>query len=437
MHSVKPLHKPSPETSETRLTPPRLLSYQQAFLYNGSRFTVVVACTKAGKTWPMIWWIIESGLTRRNAPPAPKGANYWWVAPVYAQARIAHRRAKETLRAMFAKLPRNGEGHYWRATETPLLIEFPLSGSRLEFRSGEIADNLYGEDVHGMVIDEATRIGQDAWIAAQSTGTATRCVYKIIGNQTGRNWVTDLIAKVETGQAEDTLTYKITYVDALNAGHPQFSQAEYERIKATTPEAVFNTLYMCELADDESNPFGNGAIRACASLDTVPPPDSAVYFGIDVAKTSDYTVVVGLTATGEVAVFERFNRAPWPEITSRIAGLVGGKLATMDTTGVGSPVYDVLKPQCPNLQPCHYSPAVKQELMTKLATAIQSGKLKWHPEAHKVITLECESFEAKVSSTGAVSYNARAGLHDDAVNALALASRTFEMHQTAHFVFAF
>ena len=35
-------------------------------------------------------------------------------------------------------------------------------------------DSLYGEDVYGAVIDEASRMKEDAWVAIQSTLTATR-----------------------------------------------------------------------------------------------------------------------------------------------------------------------------------------------------------------------------------------------------------------------
>jgi hypothetical protein len=46
---------------------------------------------------------------------------------------------------------------------------------------------LYGEDVYGAVIDEASRMKEDAWIAVQSTLTATiRCLRQVWLRWSGR-----------------------------------------------------------------------------------------------------------------------------------------------------------------------------------------------------------------------------------------------------------
>ena len=67
---------------------PNLTSYQKKFLYNGSRFTITEASTKVGKTFSHIWWIFEQA----HEPWNKENYNHGWVAPVYAQAKIAFNR---------------------------------------------------------------------------------------------------------------------------------------------------------------------------------------------------------------------------------------------------------------------------------------------------------------------------------------------------------
>ncbi|WP_177236910.1 hypothetical protein [Bradyrhizobium sp. Rc3b] len=59
----------------------------------------------------------------------------------------------------------------------------------LRFKSAEKPDNLYREDVWACVMDEASRMREEAFHAVRSTLTATRGPIHIIGNVKGRkNW---------------------------------------------------------------------------------------------------------------------------------------------------------------------------------------------------------------------------------------------------------
>src|SRR5690606_30794558 len=114
---------------------PKLAPYQKDMLYCPERNSICEATTKAGKTFSHMWWLFEL------AHKAPKpGANYWWVAPIYSQAKIAFTRIKRTL----------PQGVY-SVNQTDLTITTPL-GSVIWFKSGDNPDSLYGEDVHGAVL---------------------------------------------------------------------------------------------------------------------------------------------------------------------------------------------------------------------------------------------------------------------------------------------
>jgi hypothetical protein len=59
----------------------------------------------------------------------------------------------------------------------------------IRFKSGEKTDSLYDEDVWAAVLDEASRMREEAFHAIRSTLTATRGKVRLIGNAKGRkNW---------------------------------------------------------------------------------------------------------------------------------------------------------------------------------------------------------------------------------------------------------
>lgn len=212
---------------------PKLTSYQKDFLYNDSRFTITEASTKVGKTFAHIWWIYE----RAHEDWNKKGYNHWWVAPVYAQAKIAFTRLRN-------KIAFSGA---YKINESNLTITTPL-GSVIHFKSAEKPDNLFGEDVYSIVFDEAPRAKVDAYYALRSTITATKGKMKLIGNFGGvSNWMHQLKEKSKT---DNTYRYfKITAWDAVKEGI--LEEQEILQAQKDLPPKVFKQLYLAEEQESE------------------------------------------------------------------------------------------------------------------------------------------------------------------------------------------
>lgn len=393
---------------------PKVTGYQERFMDDPARYGIIQACTKSGKTTGCLIWLLEQGMTNGRG-------NYWWVAPVYAQADIAFKRLKDMLRGQIPYEESKGD----RSITLP-------NGAVIWFKNGQNPDNLYGEDVKAAVMDEATRIKADAWYAVRSTLTATGGPVRIIGNVKGRrNWVWKLALQAEKYQGHtsedmealglgDTsyFTQRITALDVVAAG--LMRQSEYEDAKANLPDHVFRELYMAEPTEDGSNPFGGDAIRACTQ-DFAPSDTQALYYGIDLGKKRDYTTIVGLNRYGHVVSFTRFQDS-WNNTVKRIIDIVGTAWALVDSTGVGDAVVDFLLRSCPRLNGFVFTSNSKQQLMEGLALAIQNRTISF-PEG--VITEELEEFEYSVGPNGKVQYSAPEGYHDDAVCGLALVLRLF------------
>lgn len=376
---------------------PKLTNYQKEFLYNYSRFTIVEAATKCGKTFSHLWWLFELALKSNK-----DGANYWWVAPVYNQAEIAFNRLRRVV---------NQYGVFG-INISKLTISCP-NGAIIHFKSAEKPDNLFGEDVYGCVFDEFTRAREEAFFALRSTLTKTQGSLKLIGNAKGKkNWGYKLGARARAGEPNYSY-YRITAYDAAREGIITFE--EIEQAKRDLPERVFNELYLAEPQEDGSNPFGFDYIRKCIKPLSVLP---AEYFGIDLAKSKDWTVIIGLDSRGDVAYFDRFQK-DWEQTTNEVIKAIGSNKALIDGTGVGDPIFERVSKLCRNAEMIKYTSQSKQQLMEGLAVSIQRGEL---GIIDGILQDELEAFEFQYSLTG-VKYNAPEGFTDDCVNALALANR--------------
>lgn len=339
-----------------------------------------------------------------------RGRNYWWVAPTYGQAKIAYRRLAHAIPPGLRTL-----------NESELTISLP-NGAVIWFKTGEKPDNLYGEDVYAAVIDEASRLREDAWHAIRSTLTATKGPIRLIGNVKGRkNWFYKMCRKAEAGEPGHKFT-RITCHDAARAGI--IDAKEIEQARRDLPELVFKELYEASPSDDVGNPFGVSAIASCVKpISDVPLP--VVAYGIDLAKSVDWTVIIGLDATGAVRVCERFQ-SPWTETMDRIQRIVGTTPALVDSTGVGDPVLELLQRQSGNFEGYKFTSESKQKLMEGLAVAIQRGEVSFPAGP---LVAELEAFEFTYTGSG-VRYSAPEGMHDDCVCAFALA---LAMKKQSHF----
>jgi len=388
---------------------PFLTTYQQAILDAPERYTITAAATKCGKTASHIIWIFEQALQLKD------NQSVWWIAPVYQQAEIAFRRMKSQV----------SEKDFFISNESKLTLILP-NGARIEFKSGEKPDNLYGDDVYAAVVDEASRMREESWYALRSTLTATKGKCKMIGNVKGKkNWFYKLGERARLGEA-DYKFFKITAYDAAKEGILDIE--EIEQAKRDLPEFIFKELYLAEPGDDNSNPFGLNNIRKCYSPISNETP---IAFGIDLAKYTDWTVITGLDKDNRVCYTERFQ-GDWMQTKQKIINVVGRTPAHIDATGVGDPIVEDLQRILPNIKGFKYTSQSKQQLMEGLVMEIQQHTIFFPEEPYG---FELENFEYEYTRTG-VKYSAPSGMHDDAVNSIALANDCKKHNRKGIFAFS-
>ena len=286
---------------------PPLYPKQEAAIFHPARYAVIEASTKSGKTHGCIAWLFEQAV--QGGP----GDQYWWLAPVLAQARIAFTRLK-------ASLPHG----IYTTNESDSTITL-RNGAVIAFKSAEHPDSLYGEDVQAVVIDEATRVKEAAWHAVRSTLTATRGPVRIIGNVTGRqNWAYRLARRAEAG-APDMHYARITAADAVAAG--VLEAAEVEDARQQLPAHIFRQLYYAEPADHYAliyAPFSDANVTEAAEY--VPGGDG-IYIGYDWGFTDPAHIGLYQLRDGALYQFDELvgagrSEQEWVrEIVARIVAL--------------------------------------------------------------------------------------------------------------------
>jgi hypothetical protein len=259
------------------------------------------------------------------------------------------------------------------------------------------------------VVDEASFIPnlEDGWLnSIRPTLTDYKGKALFLSTPKGKNYFYSLFMKNEG----DWKSFKFSTYD-----NPYIDKTEIDDARSQLPSAVFEQEYMANPMENASNPFGIQHIEACV---TNLSSKLTKFIGIDLAKSFDYTVIIGLDEDGNVTEFQRFQ-TDWKHTKDKILTLSRSIPILIDSTGVGDAITEDLQRHFPNMTGFKYTAHSKQQLMELLASTIQQNKI-GYPLG--VIKDELDVFEYQFTASG-VRYNAPSGFHDDCVNALALANK--------------
>jgi len=323
---------------------------------------------------------------------AVQGKQIAYITPTYSLAKVFFNRLIHALPFLNNK--------------SDLKLSFPNGGS-VEFFTGERLDNLRGRKFHWVIIDEASFIPnlEQGWLnSIRPTLTDYKGRALFLSTPRGKNYFYSLFMK---GGEQGWESFKFTTYD-----NPYIDSTEIDEAKTQLPSAVFEQEYMANPMENAANPFGSEHIRACIRPMSYNEP---VCYGIDLAKSYDFTVIIGLDLNGIVCYYERFQR-DWSTTKQTILKLLK-KPIVIDSTGVGDPIFEDLQREGLQIQGLKFTQGSKQQLMVGLQTAIHTQKI-GYPDGE--IVRELEVFEYQYSATG-VKYSAPSGFHDDCVMALALA----------------
>ena len=367
-----------PKAQEVSIRLHKLHPGQRRVAEHPARFRVVMCGRRYGKSALGIRLACDAAL---------KGQPVGWFAPSYKLALEAWRELSQRLQPIVA-----------RQNEQDKRMEL-VTGGVIEIWTLDTQDPARG------IAKDLLDVWQAA-IRPTLVDMGGRALF--LGTPKGRRhgFVT-LFTRGDTGQDPDWQSFRASTLE-----NPYIPPEEIEAARKELPPDIFAQEFEGIPTDDGANPFGLDAIRKAVGEVGEQPP---VVYGIDLARSVDYTVVCGMDAWRRVVRLERWQ-LPWAATKSKIAEMVGKVPCVVDATGVGDAIVSDLQQMGVDVTPHVFTQSSKLRLMQRLIAAFQGGELQlpagWLPA-------ELETFEFSYTATG-VKYEAPKGYHDDGVMALGL-----------------
>jgi phage FluMu gp28-like protein len=367
---------------------------QRAVLESDARFKVLMCGRRWGKS------LISKNI---SITEALAGRVTGYVTPTYHLAKV-----------FFDDIAKIIPSEIAQANKSDLTFKF-VTGGEIRFFTGERLDNFRGLRLHNVIIDEAAYIPhlQDAWNnAIRPTLTDFEGKALFISTPRGKDFFYNLYLR----NSGDWQSFKYTTYD-----NPFIKVSEIDDAKNSLPMAAFEQEFMANPAENAANPFGIDFIRQ--NIQTL-SGNNPICYGIDLAKSYDYTVILGLDINGAVCSLDRFQ-SDWNATKAKIRELKN-VTKLIDATGVGDPIVEELQRDDYLIEGFKFTSTSKQQLMEGLVTSIQQGNVKY-PDG--ILVDELSIFEYVYTANG-VKYSAPNGMHDDCVCALALANKIFMRSQS-------
>jgi len=372
---------------------------QQEIIDCKARIRVICAGKRGGKTLMASYEVVKSALLENQT--------IWIVAPNYELTQLVF---DQTI--MFLSKVLHSKDFSIVKKPVPR-IRINLNGSVIECKSGENEKGLMGKAVDLIVIDEASRVNEDVWKRFLRPNIVDRRGRVImISTPNGMNWFYDMWLNAKKWQGAFHFTSK---------DNPYFGMDEWDDIKATTPQMIFEQEYEAKFVSDAGSVFRG--IDDIAVLEPQAPEEGQSYIvGVDLAKHEDFTVLCVINRfKKEMVWMDRFTDIDYNLQKRRIVALskkYNNAKVIIDSSGIGDPIVEDIKREIFVQDYRMHSMKAKQQLIERLSLFIEQANIKLLK--NETLLNELRRYAFTQSSQG-YKYSAPKHQHDDCVIALALA----------------
>jgi len=366
---------------------------------------ILVAHRRAGKD-KMVFANLPAKMLQRVG-------TYFYFLPTYNQARKVIWNGAD--KDGFKFLDHFPKGIVKSINQTEMTITL-TNGSILQMVGADNIDRIVGTNPVGVVFSEFALMKREVWdlispILLENGGWAV-----FIFTPRGKNHAYDLIQK---GQKDPDWLVEILPVSKTKA----LSEEQIAEAKMNMTKDLFNQEYECEFEDNVGSVFKNVPSRTYPAETWVENPGSVYQIGVDLAKTTDFTVITPFDLTTfKVAPQDSFNQIDYTLQKTKIEAAYhrfGRGRVVMDSTGVGVPIVDDLLNKGINVAPYTFTYNSRNELLVNLQILLEQGKVSIpdHPE----LIEELESAYWDTTASGRSKIVVPDGKHDDRMMSLALA----------------
>ena len=373
---------------------------QMKILRSRARFKIAACGRRWGKT--------ELGKAAILIHALERNHRCWWLAPTKRMTDQIWRDLKNHLRGIAGL----------KISETERRIDLP-NGGMIAIRSAWNPDNLRGEGLDFVVLDEAAFMNRRAWSEVVRPMLVTnRGGALFLSTPSGRNWFWDLYRIGLDPEEDEWASFHFP-----TSANPLIPEDELENIRRMTPEQIWATEYQAKFLSAADAVFRGIDDAAAPAPCDQPQPGHAYIAGIDWGRSSDFTAIAVIdAANGKMVALDRFNGNSWNLQRARLADIVKRwrpDIVWAEANSIGEPNIEALNQAGLPVRPFYTTAKSKAPLIESLALAIERGEITLLD--HPVLLGELRDYSLQRLPNGAYRYGAPPGSHDDTVIATALA----------------
>ncbi|MBT0160596.1 phage terminase large subunit [Candidatus Bathyarchaeota archaeon A05DMB-2] len=265
--------------------PPELHELQREVAEDPSRFKVLSCGRRWGKTKLCAFLAIREAINLNK--------NIWWVAPTYAISSIGFREVEILARQLPGFDIQRGR----------MRISCELTGSVIQFKSSEREQNLRGEGLDLLIMDEAAYQPQRAWEDVLRPALADKRGKAIFISTPNKE--NDWFHKLwKFGASQNDIGIKSWKFPTYT--NPYIDKKEIEILKTTLSELTFQREILAEFVSAAGTRIKSEHIKY---IETV-PEDATISMGVDLAisekEHADYTAIAVLArdSAGNVYIID-------------------------------------------------------------------------------------------------------------------------------------
>lgn len=384
---------------------------QRQMVEHRARILWIGTATKTGKSAASYCWLIEGLL---------KGECGCFAGPWFFRSKRAFDECKVLLEPWI-------RSRQVRCNEARLQIS--TTDAYIDFVSADNPNALYGGNYHRLILDESSRMPEAIYGGAltviSATGGKLRCLFNLeLGT---RNWSIRNLLRVQRLSPEERLASSEDFL-TFPTDERLVDPALVQMLRSKMPEPLWRALYLAEIPESDSSLFRNlDKIFVGRELEG-PVPGRQYILAADVARKKDWSVLTVIDDEGHVVSMDRFHQVSWSLQVERAKLLYeafGCRKAICDGTGVGDVVAEKFEDAGMNVEAFIFTVPSRRLLIEELVMACDNSEITVPAtEKFQVYRSELESMEYQLDGQS-IKYAVPAGLHDDALFSLALATHAF------------
>ena len=301
-----------------------------------------------------------------------------------------------------------------------------INQSRIIFRSAASEDNLRGESVDVLIVDEAAFIKQDTFetiLLPFLNVRGKKCL--LASTPRGKNYLYDYFIR---GSSNDYPQYKSFKCSSYE--NPYSNKELLDLFRQTLSTKRFEQEILAEFVDSASI-FNNIDDLLCLVPQDQPHQGESYFAGVDIGLLNDRSVVSIINSKGFLVSQVVYDRVKTPKLVELIISLNQKwkfKNILLEVNGQGLPIFQTLETKLNNITPFTTTSKSKQEIIDDLVYQFNMGHIKLINDPE--LRIELESFIFIQDDGQRIKYSAMSGHHDDRVMSLAIGYRCFKEGRT-------